>query len=89
LEAAGATAVPKVNNSALVWAPLVLGGALSAYDPKLAIGAGCLTLVVAAFGKKGAGWWIVGVIVLMIGVLFYGNSQNEEESEPSSGSARC
>jgi hypothetical protein len=71
--------VPEVNNAALVWAPLVLGGALSAYDPKLAIGAGSLTLLVAAFGKKGTGWWIVGAIVLVTGFLIYRSSQNQEE----------
>jgi hypothetical protein len=79
LETSGATRVPEVNNSALVWAPLVLGGALSAYDPKLAIGAGTLTLLVAALGKKGTGWWIVGAIVLVTGFFFYRNSQIEEE----------
>ncbi len=64
--------VPTLDgDSALL--PMVGGlGALglAAYQPKLAIGAGGLTLLVAATLKKTALWWIAGVIILMLGVLF-------------------
>jgi len=79
LETVSAAGVPEANKSALVWAPLIVGGAVASYDPKLAIGAGGLTLLIAVIGKKGAGWWIVGAIVLVIGFFFYWNGQNEEE----------
>jgi hypothetical protein len=79
LEAAGAAGTPEASNSALVWVPLVVGGALASYDPKLAIGAGGLTLLTAAIGKKGAGWWIVGALILVIGCLFYCSAQSEEK----------
>jgi hypothetical protein len=40
--------------------PLVAGGALAAYNPKLGMGAGGVTLVVAAVWKKNWAWWLVG-----------------------------
>jgi hypothetical protein len=51
--------------------PLVAGGALAAYNPKLGIGAGSLTLVVAAVWKKNWAWWLVGCVTLFIALLFY------------------
>jgi hypothetical protein len=68
------------NHAALVWAPMVIGGALASYEPKLAIGAGGLTLVAAAIGKKGAGWWIVGTLILIIGCVFYWSARKEDKS---------
>lgn len=50
--------------------PLFAGGSLAAYDPKLAIGAGGLTLVLAALYKKGWSWWIVGLVILAMGLFF-------------------
>jgi hypothetical protein len=67
------------NHAALIWVPLAIGGALASYDPKLAIGAGGLTLMAAAIGKKGAVWWIVGTLILIIGWVFYWTSQNEDK----------
>ena len=67
------------GNAALVWAPLLVGGALASYDPKLAMGVGGLTIVAAALGKKGAGWWIVGAIILITGCVFYWSSQREAD----------
>ena len=43
--------------------PIVAGGALAAYDPKLGMGAGGLTLAIAAIYKKGWTWWIVGGVI--------------------------
>jgi hypothetical protein len=50
--------------------PVLAGGALAVYDPKLAMGAGGLTLLAAAIFKKGPTWWIVGVLILALGLIF-------------------
>lgn len=81
-EPAGIVGRPEGGNAALIWAPLVIGGALASYDPKLAMGAGGLTLVAATIGKKGAGWWIAGALILLIGCLLYWCDRSEE-SEPT------
>jgi hypothetical protein len=54
---------------------LVAGSALAAYNPKLAMGAGGLMLLVAALFRKGWSWWIVGVVVLAGGLFFQWNDQ--------------
>ena len=60
--------------------PLVGGFGLAAYQPKLAIWAGGLELLVAAILKKGAMWWILGTIVLVLGVFFLWVDPREEGS---------
>jgi hypothetical protein len=68
---------PRVQDSGVaVLLPLAAGGALAAYNPKLAMGAGGLTLVVAALYKKGWSWWIVGVLILALGLVFQWSDQN-------------
>ncbi len=47
--------------------PLVAGGPLAAYNPKLAVAAGTVTLLVAAPYKKDWLWWIVGILILAFG----------------------
>jgi hypothetical protein len=47
--------------------PLVAGGPLAAYNPKLAVAAGTVTLLVAALYKKDWLWWIVGILILAFG----------------------
>jgi hypothetical protein len=59
--------------------PLAAGSALAAYNPKLAIGAGGLTLVAAAVYKKDWRWWIVGVLTLVIGLFFLRNERTTRE----------
>jgi len=59
--------------------PLAAGGALASYDPKLAIGAGGLTLAVAAIYKKDWRWWIAGVLVLVVGLFFQWTNQDEKK----------
>jgi hypothetical protein len=59
--------------------PLIAGGALAAYNPRLAIGAGGVTLVVAAAYKKGWSWWIVGVLILVLGLFFQSNDQSKNK----------
>lgn len=64
--------------------PLVAGGALAVYNPKLGMGAGGLTLVVASVWKKNWAWWLVGCVTLFIALLFY--FVNNEKTDSSTGS---
>jgi hypothetical protein len=61
--------------------PLIAGGALAAYNPRLAIGAGGVTLVVAAAYKKGWSWRIVGALILAVGLLFQWNSSEKRQKK--------
>jgi hypothetical protein len=60
--------------------PLVAGGALAAYNPKLGMGASGLTLGIAAVYKKDWRWWIVGAVILALSLFFYWNNKNAAES---------
>lgn len=69
-----------------------VGGALAAYNPKLGMTAGGATLAVAAIFKKNSGWWIVGALILAVGLFFYWHKQQSVKSrsekknkEPGSG----
>jgi hypothetical protein len=70
-EAARTAAQPGVltgqDGSASILFPLVAGGPLAAYNPKLAVAAGTVTLLVAALYKKDWLWWIVGILILAFG----------------------
>ena|SRR5438034_884931 len=59
--------------------PVIAGGALAAHNPMLAMGAGGLTVFVAAVYKKDWRWWIVGIVLLALGVFFQLNKNNENE----------
>ena len=59
--------------------PVVAGGVMAAYNPKLAIGAGGLALLLAAVYKKDLSWWIVGVIILVLGLFFQWSDQSAQE----------
>jgi hypothetical protein len=58
--------------------PIIGGLGLAANQPKLAIGAGGLTLLVAATLKKSPTWWILGTIVLVLGIFFLWINRDEE-----------
>ena|SRR6266851_10320808 len=60
--------------------PIVAGGALAAYDPKLGMGAGGLTLAIAAIFKKSWRWWVVGSVILAVALFFYWENQKEPGS---------
>jgi hypothetical protein len=47
--------------------------------PVVAIGVGGLTVAIAATYKKGWRWWIVGALMLALGVYFYWSDQNAEK----------
>ena len=69
--------------------PLIAGGALvAAYNPKLGMGAGGLTLVVAAVLKKNWIWWLVGCVTLFIALLFY-FTNNEKTDNPTGSGAQA
>jgi hypothetical protein len=68
--------------------PLVAGGALAAWNPMLGMGAGSLTLVVAAVWKKNWAWWLVGCVTLFIALLFY-FTNNEKTDSPTGSSAQA
>ncbi len=59
--------------------PVAAGGALAAYNPKLAITAGGFTLAAASLYKKDWSWWIVGLLISVIGLFFQWNQKKEKE----------
>jgi hypothetical protein len=63
--------------------PIVAGGALAAYNPKLGMGAGGLTLAIAAIYKKDWRWWIVGGVILALALFFYWENQKGPELRSS------
>lgn len=67
------------STAGFLWLPVVGGVALASYNPKLAVGAGGLTLVAAAFYKKGSTWWIVGALILAVGLLFQWNNSKKRQ----------
>ena len=58
--------------------PVVAGGALAAYNPKLAMGVGSLTLIFAVTCKKIWNWWAMGAFMLILGLFFYWSNQSAE-----------
>jgi hypothetical protein len=67
------------NGAGVLWLPVVGGVALASFSPKLAIGTGSLTLLFAAVYKKGWIWWIAGVLLLVIGILFQWNERDTKK----------
>jgi hypothetical protein len=63
-----------------LWLPVVGGVVLASYNPKLAVGAGGLTLVAAAFYKKDWNWWIVGALIMAVGLLFQWNNSGRKKN---------
>jgi hypothetical protein len=83
IEAARIAAQPEPfrghDGAAGILLPLVAGGALAAYNPKLAMATGGVTLLVAALYKKDRRWWIVGILILAFGLFFQLNDQGTKE----------
>lgn len=63
--------------------PLVAGGALAAYNPKLGMGAGGGTLAIAAIFKKDWRWWVVGIAILAVALFFYWDNQKSAKLRSS------
>ena len=70
---------------AMFLVPVIAGGTLAAHNPKLAMGAGGLTVAVAAIFKKGASWWAVGILIILLGLFFYWRDQNDQKPSKDSG----
>jgi hypothetical protein len=64
------------HGGSLIWLVLAAGVGLAFYNPRLALGTGTLTLMVAALAKKGWQWWAIGVATLLLALLFL---QKKEE----------
>src|SRR5262249_28768920 len=64
--------------------PLIAGGVLAAYNPKIGMGAGGLTLVVAGIWKKNWAWWLVGCVTLFVALLFYFTDNGKTDSRTGS-----
>jgi hypothetical protein len=75
----GAVRLSRQGNVAAFLLPLAAGGALASCDPRLAIGAGGLTLGVAALYKKDWRWWIAGLVILVVGVFFQWANQDDKK----------
>ena len=86
IETAQKEAKPEALSSISFLAPVIAGGALAAYSPKLAIGTGGLTLAAAALFKKGWSWWVVGILIVIFGLFFYWSDQNDENPSKDSES---
>jgi len=62
--------------------------AVAAYNPKIGMGAGGLTLVAAAIWKKNWAWGLVGCVTLFIALLFC-FMNNEKTDSPAGSSAQA
>jgi hypothetical protein len=84
------TVRPRVvgNTSVGFVVPLIAGGALAAWNPKIGMGAGSLTVVVAAVWKKNWAWWLVGCVTLFVALLFY-FTNNEKTDNPAGSDAQA
>jgi hypothetical protein len=58
---------------------------LAAWNPKLGMGAGSVTLVVAAIWKKNWVWWLVGCVTLLIALFFYFTNNEKTDNLTGSG----
>ena len=68
------------HNLAALLIPLVAGGALAAYNPKLGMEAGCGMLVIAAIFRKGWAWWALGVVILALGLFLYWTKKGQQDA---------
>jgi hypothetical protein len=49
---------------------ILAGAALAAYGPKLAMGAGGLTLWATTLYRKGWVWWFIGALIILLALAF-------------------
>ena len=78
------SAMPKVEErrAGMLWLPLAAGGvALASYTPKIAMGTGGLTLLLAAYHKKDWRLWIAGILILALGFFFHWSDRKEKRKE--------
>ena len=78
--------IPQKENTGFgFFVPLIAGGALAAYNPKLGVGAGALTLVAAGIWRKDWTWWFVGCVIVLVGLLFYFIENEKTDDSVGSG----
>jgi hypothetical protein len=70
---------PRGTSSSGLLAALAAGSALAAYNPKLAVAAGGLTLGAAVLLRKHWNWWLVGILLVILGLFFRWNEKAETE----------
>ena len=75
----------KGNTGIGVLVPLVAGGALAAYNPKIGMAAGGGAVVIAAIWKKNWAWWLVGCVTLFVALLFYFTENSKTDGQTGSG----
>jgi hypothetical protein len=63
------------SGSGLLWLGVLGGGALAACSPQLAIGGGSLILCLAGIYRKDWKWWILGLLLLGLGLFFRWNDR--------------
>lgn len=73
------TAKVEFGNSALL-IPVIAGGALAAYSPKVGLAVGSLTLGSAAVFRKGWAWWLVGCVIILLALFFYWKDHQVSET---------
>ena len=76
------TAEVELGSSTLL-IPIIAGGALATYNPRIGLAAGGLTLASAAIFKKGWSWWLVGCVILVLALFFYWEHQQDSETNPT------
>jgi hypothetical protein len=59
--------------------PMIAGGVLAAHNPVVAMGAGGLTVFVAATYKKDWRWWVVGILILALAAFSLLNKKDENK----------
>jgi hypothetical protein len=74
-----APATVEKTQAGLALLPFAAAGALAAYDPKLALVAGSLTVAAAAYYKKSWYWWLVGALTIVLACVFLKFDRNVKE----------
>src|SRR5690348_10019365 len=74
---------PRVEvGPAALLVPVIVGGAVATYSPKIGMAIGGVTLVSSAVWKKGWAWWLLGCVILVVALLSYWSDQQASETEP-------
>jgi hypothetical protein len=68
-----------------MWPFLAVGGALAFSNPWLGLGAGSLTLGVAALRKASWQWWIIGAVAVLLSLCALGSQQNLSQKTSKAG----
>jgi hypothetical protein len=78
-EALGEPRGPQAATGGSLLVALAAGTGLAAYNPKLAVGAGGMTVAAAILLKKNWNWWVVGILLVTLGLFFHWHEKAETE----------